>query len=128
MSKNLKIWLGVIAISLSSSVIGGVATAFYIKHRVEGFIEKGPKGTRLMAMRILRRRLALSDRQVQEIRPSIKNAQKKLLELRHKHRPEIEEIINQAYLEINPKLEDRQKQEFDRLKSKFMKRFSNKIN
>lgn len=128
MSKNLKIWLGVIAISLSSAVIGGVITGLYIKHKVAKLMHQGPRGTRVIAMRVLRHRLNLSEQQVSEIRPIVKNAQKKFIELRQSHRPEIEAIFNDATKEIHPKLDPQQKQEFDRLTGRFMKRFSDKLN
>lgn len=127
MSKNMKIWLGVFAIAFSSAVIGGVTTAFYIKHKVLKVIEQGPKGTRLVAMKVLRRRLRLSNEQVKEIRPLVREAQRKLIELRQSHRPEVEAILNQAVSEIHPKLEPKQREEFDRLTQRIMKRFSSKF-
>ena len=128
MSNKTKIWLGVIAISLSSAVIGGVTTAFVIRHKVMHLVEQGPKGVRVLAMRFIGRKLDLSSEQRKQVRPVVKKAQRKLLELRMSHRDEIEVIINEAINEINPHLDQEQQKELQMLRNKLLMRLTKKIN
>ena len=127
MPKNVKIWLSIIALSVSSAAIGGVVAAYFIKHKMVKMLNQGPKGTRFLAMKVLKNRLKLSEQQTQEIRPAITNAQKKLFELRQSHQPQIKAILDEVLREIEPKLDIKQKEDLSLLKDRLFRKLNHKF-
>ena len=124
MEKNkVKVIAGVLLVFFLGILIGSLGTGICIRHRVEKFAKGGPPEKRALSMRKLTSRLKLTPQQQTEIEKIVDSAFTQLHELRQKHRPEVEAIIDGHVAQIKEKLNEAQKQKMDQIHEKLKKRW-----
>lgn len=121
--KRWKLWLGILLIFLAGICIGAVGTGIYIRHSVTSMLQEGrPAMTRLIT-RKLAHELDLTEAQKSATQETIRQTQIRLWELRRQYRPEAEQIIATAIIQIKTELTPEQQEKLDRLCEKLRQRW-----
>lgn len=115
MGKKVKSWLALLALVLSSLLIGGLATGFYIQHQVYRLVENGPASALSLIMNRLDAKLDLSASQTQAIEPLLREAIENNLEIRREVAPRIIDSTKLHVAKIRETLDAEQQVEFDEL-------------
>ena len=118
-----KIYLGLFVVFLAGAVCGGVATASYLRCRIERGMEAGPAGMGKFVMRRLERELDLSPDQREQVQKIVQNTQERLRELRLEHEPKLNQIIDETVAEINPILTEAQREKLREVYARAKARF-----
>ena len=120
---KFRFWLVMSVLFCSAMVIGGTATALYIRHLQWQAFEEGPPAVLRLFMRNLSKDLGLDTEQIAKIQPVVAEAQAQLIQLRMDHVPEVEAILTSAMAKVNPELKPAQQARMQELWSKVQKRF-----
>lgn len=120
--KKFKVIIGVVLIFLAGSLAGSMGASLVFKKRMGEYLS----GERFPGMRVLRKLstdLNLSDSQKTDIEKILIRSHAELNELRKKHLPEAEKILNTAMGQMKEKLDDAQKGRLDEIYQRFLTRF-----
>lgn len=121
--KKWKLWLAVLLIFLSGSLVGTVATGLYVRSKVLCIVQEGPSAVTQLVTRRLARNLDLSATQRTDVSRIIQETQQQLQVLRLRSRPEARQIIIDCITEIKTTLTPQQQQELDVLFERFKNRW-----
>lgn len=121
-----KVWLGLIALFLSGILVGVAGTGVVLK----GSFERALTGTHRpmmgkMIMHRLSRELRLTEQQQVEVDKIVCDAERQLTEMRRKHRPEVEAIVEGAIGRMKPLLSPEQQKKLDVIHEKARERRKN---
>ncbi|ABK18795.1 hypothetical protein [Syntrophobacter fumaroxidans] len=123
-----KVWLGLIALFLSGVLVGVAGTGFYLKGSLEQSLIGGHRP--MMGKNIMRRlagELQLTGEQRVEVGRIICEAERRLMETRRKHRPEVEEIIRGAIAQMKPLLTPEQQEKLDAMHTRARDRWKRQL-
>ena len=119
---KLKLYLGIFMVALLGALVGSFVTSLYIKHQVRQVVEGGLPPRKAFFMERLTRELDLNEKQQAEVKEILEQTFRRLLELRRRHRPEVKEILDQGMNQIRTKLDEGQKEKFNRFLERFRKK------
>jgi hypothetical protein len=119
---TLKVWVGIVLVFLLGALAGSLATGIYFKHRIERFAKREPPPIKMVLMKKLSHELDLTDTQRFEIEEILDQLQATLLDLRRKHRPELENLFDHSFGLIREKLNSEQKKRFDEIREELRRR------
>jgi Spy/CpxP family protein refolding chaperone len=110
---------GVALVLLLGILIGSMGAQFYLKRTYHHFPDRKARAERLM--RVLSKKLDLSEQQKAAIGQIVDQTEEKL----HKHylqaRPEAERIVQESFSEIRKQLNEDQKKKLDILRERFQR-------
>jgi len=109
---TLKVWAGIVLVFLLGVLAGSLATGIYFKHRIERFSKGERPPIKVVLMKKLSQELDLTESQRVEIEGILDQLEATLLDLRRKHRPEVEKLFERSFGLIGEKLNSEQKKEF----------------
>jgi hypothetical protein len=116
--KDLKLWIGLLALFLSGVCVGGVGTWLIAEQRIiDSLTHERPPFHRAI-MRKLSRELDLSENQRERVAKIVCRAQEELSALRESIRPEREEIMQRSRETLKVELSPQQQQKLDELYKK----------
>ncbi|MBF0567408.1 MAG: hypothetical protein HQK95_00935 [Nitrospirae bacterium] len=111
--KNWKVFTGCLAIFLSGILAGAVIGGIITKHKMEAVFHEGPPAFKRLILSKLSGELNLTKDQLRDIEPIVDRAHIELKQLRQRHQPEAERIIEAAISEMKTKLTEAQSKELD---------------
>jgi Spy/CpxP family protein refolding chaperone len=118
-----KVWLGLVALFLSGVLVGVAGTGVYFKGSLERALTGGHRPMMgKMIMHRLNAELHLTEQQRVEVGKIVCDSERQLTEMRRKHRPEVEEVIQGAMARIKPLLSPEQQQKLDAIHEKAKER------
>jgi hypothetical protein len=118
-----KLWGGLLVLFLAGVLTGVVGTILYQHYEQKQRWERGPAGRQDRLMKRLAEELALTQAQSQAIEPIVSRAHIQILELRAKHQPELDRIVDQGVNEVKTKLSAEQGAKLDTLYAKLKQRW-----
>lgn len=113
--KKWKLWAGITLIFISGLIAGSAITGLYLKHRMEKAFHEGPPAIKKLIMHKLTGELHLTDAQKSEIEKIVSETQTELQQLRLRHQPETEEILDRGLEQIKTRLSTEQQAKIDKL-------------
>lgn len=126
---KFKLTTGVILVFLVGVLAGSLGTGLYLRYRMEYFKPGGhtPKMRAAFLMKRLSEDLDLTPAQKTEVEKIVVQSQEKIFAVRRKVFPEIKEIINETFASIGEGLNNKQKQNLEKLREK-LKSWHGRIN
>lgn len=118
-----KLWGGLLVLFLAGVLTGLGGTILYQHYEQKQRWERGPAGRQERLMKRLAEELSLTQAQSQAIEPIVSRAHIQILELRAKHQPELDRIVDQGVNEIKTKLSADQGARLDTLYAKLKQRW-----
>lgn len=118
-----KLWGGLLVLFLAGVLTGIIGTVLYQHYEQKQRWERGPAGRQERLMKRLAEELSLTQAQSQAIEPIVSRAHIQILELRAKHQPELDRIVDQGVAEIKTKLSTEQGAKLDTLYAKLKQRW-----
>ncbi len=119
---KIRVWVGIVLVFLLGALAGSLATGTYFKHRIERFVKGGHPPIKVVLMKKLSHELDLTETQRFEIEEILDQLQAKLLDLRRKHQPELENLFDHSFGLIREKLNSEQKKRFDEIRAELRRR------
>ena len=119
---RLKVWAGIVLVLLVGALAGSLATGIYFKHRIERFSKGRRPPIKVVLMKKLSHELDLTETQGVEIEEILDQLEAKLLDLKRKHRPELENLFDHSFGSIREKLNSEQKKRFDEIREELRRR------
>lgn len=113
--KKWKIGAGIALIFISGLIAGSAVTGLYVKHRMERIFHEGPPAIKRIIMHKLSDELHLTGDQKSEIEKIVSETQAGLQQLRLRHQPETEEILDRGLGQIKTKLTTEQQAKIEKL-------------
>jgi Spy/CpxP family protein refolding chaperone len=113
--KNAKAIAGVVLVFVLGAVCGGVGTYLVQRSKMDHFISGGPAAREELLIKRLSDRLALDDRQLEQIRPIVHETHEAIRRVRQQSRPQVEALINDSQRRISALLRPDQQEKFERL-------------
>ena len=113
--KKWKVWLLIVAVFVSGTVIGSVGTQFYYRHTIRGILHRGPAAVREVIMKKLTAELNLTKDQQEEVQEVLEETQFQLQQLRAEYHPKMEAIINNAVATMKTILSAEKQKKLDAL-------------
>jgi hypothetical protein len=108
---------GVALVLFLGILIGSMGAQFYLKRAYHPFPDRKARAERLM--RVLSKKLDLSEQQKAAISQIVDRTEEKLHEHYLKTRPEAERIVDESFAEIRGRLDEGQQKKLDILREKF---------
>ena len=118
-----KLWGGLLVLFLAGVLTGLGETILYQHYEQKQRWERGPAGRQERLMKRLAEELSLTQAQSQAIEPIVSRTHIQILELRAKHQPELDRIVDQGVAEIKTKLSTEQGAKLDTLYAKLKQRW-----
>jgi hypothetical protein len=118
-----KLWGGLLVLFLAGVLTGVVGAILYQHYEQKQRWERGPAGRQDRLMKRLAEELSLTQAQSEAIEPTVSRAHIQILELRAKHQPELDRIVDQGVNEIKTKLSAEQGAKLDTLYAKLKQRW-----
>lgn len=125
MSKT-KIYLGVFLIFLFGALVGALGTDLYIEQKISRFKTRDPLKREQAYLKLLTKRLGLTERQQMEIGRIMEESRYEMLGLKEKYEPQLEAVHNRRLDRIEERLNDTQKDEWKKIRMKYSKRFKDR--
>lgn len=120
--KDMKLWLGLLALFLSGICVGGLGSWMFAEQRVIDSLTQEPQPFHKAIMRKLTRELDLSETQRTCIAEIVSNTHGELAALRERFRPEREEILRRSREALKAELSPEQQSKFDEIYRKMEER------
>ncbi|MBF0320643.1 MAG: hypothetical protein HQL01_12660 [Nitrospirae bacterium] len=111
--KKWKVFAGCLVIFMSGILAGAVVGGIFMKHKMEAVFHEGPPAFKRLILSKVSGELSLTGEQLREIEPIVEKAHIELKELRLRHQPEAETIIEAAISEMKKKLTEGQSKKLD---------------
>lgn len=124
--KDLKLWIGLLALFFSGVCVGGVGTWMIAEQRVIDTLTHERPPFQRAIMRKLTRELGLNESQREHVAKIVCRTQEELVALRERIRPEREEIMQRSRENMKTELSPEQQQRLDELHRKLEKHRSTK--
>jgi uncharacterized secreted protein with C-terminal beta-propeller domain len=115
-----KLISGLLLVFTLGILVGSLTTGIYLKHRLVPFV-KNPKARKAFIMKKLTKELQLTSTQQSKIEPIVEQMIEKRREYYLKNRPQIKEIMDQGFDQIEDQLTDNQKEKLEKLREHFRK-------
>ena len=122
-TNRAKLWLGLCLIFFAGAVCGVIGTGMYMRCKFRQRFEGGPLSSQNFMMRRLNYFLDLTPEQQSQIEPILKSTQEKFFKLRSEHQPEIKEIMDQGFAQIEPILTPEQREKLTAMREKMRKKW-----
>lgn len=106
---------GIILVFVLGGITGGVATHLFQAHRMESFLRGGPPAREEVIVSRLTRALSLDNRQQEQVRAIVHENRDALRQIRKRHQPELQSVIEQGQARINALLTPEQQAAFKKL-------------
>lgn len=116
---KFKTGIGIFLIFALGAMTGSIGTHLYFKNKMARFFVGDPAVRTSIVMKKMSQELGLTEEQKIKIEPILKETHQRVLELREKHRPDVQFIMDTGFSQINEHLTEDQKEKFDRLHKKF---------
>jgi len=113
--KNAKAIAGVVLVFILGAVCGGAGTYLVQRSKMDRFISGGPLAREEMLIKRLSHRLALDDRQLEQIRPIVRETHDAIRKLRQQSRPQMEALLDDSQRRIAVLLRPDQREKFEQL-------------
>lgn len=113
--KKWKLWAGIVLIFIFGLIAGSAVTGLYVKHRMRMAFHEGPPAIKKIIMNKLSDELRLTGDQKAEIEKIVSETQSGLQQLRLRHQPEAEEILDKGLGQIKTKLTTEQQAKIEKL-------------
>lgn len=110
-----KLWGGLLVLFLAGMLTGVGGTILYQHYEQKQRWERGPGGRQERLMKRLTEELSLTQAQSDAIKPIVSRAHIQILELRAKHQPEVDRIVDDGIAELKTKLSAEQGAKLERL-------------
>jgi len=120
-----KIFIGVFLIFLLGVLVGSLGSGIYIKEEMSRFRTEAPSKREQAYLKRLTEKLELTERQQMEIGKILEESRNEMLELKKQYQPQLEAVRNRRINLIQEKLNDTQKEKWEEIRRKYVKRFKN---
>ncbi len=118
MTKKSRTWFAMIALFLAGALVGAAGMGLYGRKAVEHILHGERPAVAKLVLEKLTKELNLDDKQQAYVRGVVLEAEGEILELRKRHRPEVEAVISKAVEKMKVELTPAQQQKLDALHEK----------
>lgn len=108
-------WAGLLAIFLAGCVTGGALVGAFGKHRIEQFLRGDRQTIERTVLGHMVKKLDLDDAQRAAITPIIKDTAKDYIELRRRHAPEIDAVMDHGVARLKEHLDPERSKKLDEM-------------
>jgi hypothetical protein len=124
--KKWKLWAGLILLFCSGMLIGAVGTWTFVQHRVFENLSRWRPEVPKIVMKKLTHELDLEEQQKKQVATIVCEAYQDLMELRRRHKPEIDQILQRTIARMKPELSPAQQEKLDRFHAKLKEHLAKK--
>ena len=118
-----KLWGGLVILFVAGVLTGVVGTCIYHKYERDQRGARGPEQRQERIMKRLTHELTLTPAQQADIGPIVRRTHAEIMQLRYRHQPEAEQILEHGVAEMKTKLSPDQQAKLDEVHARLLKRW-----
>ena len=123
MAIRKQFFLSFVVVFLSGLVVGGILTNGFIKHQIATEMTQGPEIARVHLIEMIAHELDLNKAQIEALEPLVKSADQKLMVIKSRSLPEVEQIfeehINQSKTVLTSSQQERVLSLYSQMKTRW---------